>query len=154
MALLQDTISSVRNIRAEMNVPPGKTAQLFYRTGSYEGKLLQTHKAYFEALAKIDKLEPYHDEGLPDATATAVVHGVELLLPLAGLIDIEKEKARLNKEIIRLEVQEKGIGNKLANTSFLQKAPESVVGKEKEKLAKIKQDLAKVKENYYNLIEH
>jgi len=154
IAFLQDAISAVRNIRAEMNVPPGKTAQLFFRSSNGKNELLTRYKIYFESMSKINEITQYTKEDLPVATATAVIHGVELLLPLEGLIDIEKEKARLNKEIMRLEEQEKGIRTKLANKNFLKKAPEKVVTIEKEKLQKIENNLAKVKENYYNLIEH
>jgi valyl-tRNA synthetase len=76
------------------------------------------------------------------------VEGTELFIPLADLIDMEKEKARLNKELLRLQGLEKSISAKLANKNFIDKAPESVINSEKEKLAKIKDSLIKVTDTY------
>lgn len=64
-----------------------------------------------------------------------VVNGVEIYLPLKGLIDVEKETARLNKELEKLEKEIKRLAGKLGNEGFLKKAPEQVVAGEKEKLA-------------------
>ena len=72
----------------------------------------------------------------PTQAATAVVHGIEIYLPLKGLIDLDKEIARLEKELTKMEGEIKRIEGKLANEGFVAKAPAEVIEKEKEKLVK------------------
>ncbi len=151
MTFLQDAISAIRNIRAEMNVPPGKTAGLYIRGDETKSQLIHNNTEYFQSLAKVDIIHNYSDKLLHEATATAVIQGVELYLPLADLIDVEKERMRLEKEIKRLEGLVKGFSAKLANEKFISKAPEKVVNAEREKLVNIRQNLKKVRNNFNNL---
>ena len=151
MQFIQETISVIRNIRAEMNVPPGKMAHLYIRANDKKRDLLQNHARYFYNLAKVESLNDYSDNLIGQVTATAVVGNTELYIPLAELIDLEKEKLRLERELQRLQGITKSISNKLANKNFLTKAPAKVVQVEKNKLTKIKENLEKVEKNYLNL---
>jgi valyl-tRNA synthetase len=151
MLLLQALISAIRNIRAEMNVPPGKTAPLYVRTVKKTFDLIKRNENYFSSLAKVETIHIHSAKLEGSAVATAVIQGIELFVPLADLIDIEKEKTRLEKEIQRLHGLVKSITGKLANKGFLEKAPESVVKAEKEKLSKIQENLTKLTDNYQNL---
>jgi len=153
MVFIQDAISAIRNIRAEMNVPPAKTANLYIRGDQSKTRLLTQNKEYFQSLAKVDELRNWTNEMEHEATATAVIQAAELFVPLADLIDIDKEKTRLEKEISRLEGLQKGFSAKLSNENFISKAPEKVVIAEKEKLANIEENLAKVRNIYKNLQE-
>lgn len=152
LIFIQDIIGAIRNIRAEMNVPPGKTAPLYVRSNKQALEIINRNEDYFSSLAKIELIKEYTTELEQTVTATAVVQGTELFIPLADLIDIEKEKTRLSKEIERLQGLVSGISAKLANKNFVEKAPEKVVNSEKEKLANIEGSLAKVTDNYQKLI--
>jgi valyl-tRNA synthetase len=114
--------------------------------------VIERNQDYFSSLAKVESIHLYNTELEESATATAVVNGIELLIPLAELIDIDKEKARLDKEIKRLQGLEKGISAKLKNENFVKRAPELVVKSEKEKLSNIQGSLIKLKENYEKLV--
>ncbi len=151
MVFLQEAISALRNIRAEMNVPPGKTASLYIRGDDAKSLLIQDNIEYFQSLAKVDDIHSYSDTLSHKATATAVVQGAELFLPLAELIDVDKERVRLEKEITRLEGLDKSFSAKLANEKFINNAPEKVVVAEREKLTNIRLDLEKLRNNYNNL---
>jgi len=113
--------------------------------------LLRENFEYFQSLAKIEKIHDYSADLAHEVTATAVIRGAELFMPLAGLIDIEKEKSRLEKEINRLEGLAKGFSTKLTNEKFLNNAPEKVVSAEREKLNNVRKNLEKIKNNYKNL---
>ena len=153
MVFIQDAISAIRNIRAEMNVPPAKTANLYIRGDQSKTMLMSQNAEYFQSLAKVDQLLSWTEDMAHEATATAVIQAAELFVPLADLIDIDKEKNRLEKEISRLEGLQKGFSAKLSNKNFISKAPENVVIAEKEKLANIEENLIKVRNIYQNLQE-
>ncbi len=152
MAFLQQIISGIRTIRSEMNVPPGKKAQLIYRTndGAAE-QLLNEHTHYLNQLAGIDSIRNFETEKDLKSTATAVVGKLEMFIPLAGLIDLDVERQRMQKEIDRLSGQIKGLEKKMANTNFLTKAPEHVVQNEKEKLTSFNEKLKKLTTNFDRL---
>ena len=151
MIFLQSIIGTIRNIRAEMNVPPGRDAALYVRSDETVMKTIIRDQEYFRSLAKIGNIYPYSPELEQTVTATAVVEGTELFIPLADLIDVEKEKSRLQKEIKRLEGLNKSISAKLSNQNFISKAPEKVVKGEKAKLAQIQESLQKVTNHYKKL---
>jgi len=148
MRLIQDAIGSIRNIRAEMNVPPGRTAHLYLRGDDELTTVIKKYEMYFTSLAKVENIQPFTDDIGQEPVATAVVGKLELFLPLADLVDLEKEKVRLEKEFQRLTGLEKALKAKLANEKFLEKAPGNVVETEKQKLANIRESLQKVKINY------
>ena len=151
MGFIQDLIGAIRNVRAEMNVPPGKKAPLFVRAKAESMAIMTRNAGYFESLAKVEHIHPFSDAIEKSAAATVVAHGAELFIPMADLIDIDKEKARLSKEIQRLEGLVKGISGKLSNENFISKAPEAVVASEKEKLQKIQESLTKLSENFQKI---
>jgi len=136
MALAMDVIRAIRNLRSEMNVPPGKEAEIII--GANKKDALETIKkaqSYIKSLAGVSELtlELTVDEK-PEQAVTAVIHGIEIFLPLKGLVDIEKETARLEKELAKVDQEIARLEKKLSNEGFLAKAPADVVEKEKEKL--------------------
>jgi valyl-tRNA synthetase len=151
MVFIQALVGAIRNVRAEMNVPPGKSAPLYVRSDADTLDIIKRNEDYFSSLAKVDKIKHYSADLEKSASATVVVEGTELFIPLADLIDMEIEKARLNKEILRLQRLEKSISTKLANKNFIDKAPDSVVSSEKEKLVKITESLSKLTDTYREL---
>jgi valyl-tRNA synthetase len=150
---LQNVISTIRNIRAEMNVPPGKTAHLIVRADQKVQNFFKQNSTSLLNLAKIDTIQEYTAQAIQGASATAVIEGSEIFLPLADLIDLAKEHLRLSKELQRLEGLHKSLTAKLGNEKFLNQAPPEIVKNEQEKLANIEMNLKKVKDNYNNLSE-
>ena len=138
MELTIEVIRAIRNLRSEMNVPLGKKAEVIICVNNPGYTVyLKDGANYILSLASAESLSV--EETLaakPTQAATAVVHGIEIYLPLKGLIDLDKEIARLEKELTKMEGEIKRIEGKLANEGFVAKAPAEVIEKEKEKLVK------------------
>ncbi|UOF92942.1 valine--tRNA ligase [Fodinisporobacter ferrooxydans] len=134
MELLMELIRSVRNVRAEMNVPPSKPVTLLIKPTSeeYEQKLVRGTD-YITRFCNPDTLEIDRGLSVPEKTVTAVLTGAEVYLPLAGLIDLDAEIARLEKEVKTLNEEVDRLDKKLSNTGFAAKAPAHVVEAEKNK---------------------
>ena len=136
MKLLMDIIRSVRNIRAEVSTPMSKKVSLFIKAKDEDTvKILEENKAYLEKFCNPDQLVIDVNIDTPEQAMTAVVTGAELFLPLKGLINLEEEIARLEKELDKWAKEVKLVTGKLSNEKFVQKAPEALVAKEREKLA-------------------
>ncbi|WP_311198748.1 valine--tRNA ligase [Paenibacillus hexagrammi] len=136
MELLMDAIRSVRNIRAEVNVPMSKKIELLVKPASAETQaILRSNEEYLRRFCNTSLLEIDTELSAPEKAMTAVVTGAELYLPLAGLIDITQELARLDKELQTLHGEVARIEKKLANEGFVAKAPAKVIEEEKAKLA-------------------
>lgn len=145
LGLIMDVIRAVRNIRAEVNVPLSKAVTLQIKPfGAEEERALKENRLIITRLANPNEL--MIDQGLkaPDKAMSAVVGGAEVYLPLAGLIDLEQELARLNKEKEKLLKEVARAESKLANPGFVDKAPPHVVQGEKEKLANYRKQLEQV----------
>ena len=137
MAVAMDVIRAIRNIRSEMNVPLGKKAPAIISANSpYAYTLLDLTKDYICNLATVDELTLANQLAeKPAQAAAAVVAGIEIYLPLSGLFDMEKEIARLEKEVQKAQQEIARVEGKLHNEGFIAKAPAAVIEKEKEKLA-------------------
>lgn len=147
MDVVMDVIRAIRNIRSEMNVPLGKKADVIIVANKEEFLLLLQQTAnYVVNLATVDKLElVLLMETKPEQAITAVVQGIEIYLPLKGLVDIEKEILRLEKEVEKTNQEIERIVKKLNNAGFIGKAPAEVIEKEKEKLAQYEDSRAALK---------
>ncbi|GIN71083.1 valine--tRNA ligase [Bacillus sp. J14TS2] len=134
MKLLMDIIRSVRNIRAEVNTPMSKEINLMLKAKDEKVlKALEANKQYIEKFCNPQNLEIGTTIEMPEKAMSAVVTGVELFLPLAGLINIEEELARLQKEWDKWNKEVERVQKKLANERFVAKAPEAVVNEERAK---------------------
>jgi valyl-tRNA synthetase len=132
---LKSVILAVRNIRGEMNVPPGKTLTLLLKNGSDEDqRRLEDNRQALSKLAKLESIKWLASNGEAPMSATQLVGTMEVLVPMSGLIDKAAEIARLEKEIQKLDKDIQRLQGKLGNTGFLDKAPPEVVAKEQEKL--------------------
>ncbi|OAK74214.1 valine--tRNA ligase [Lederbergia galactosidilytica] len=134
MKLLMDIIRSVRNIRAEVNTPMSKQIKLLLK--AKDEKILtalENNKKYIEKFCNPQNLELGTNIEMPEKAMSAVVTGVELFLPLADLINIEEELARLQKEWDKWNKEVERVQKKLANERFVAKAPEAVVNEERAK---------------------
>jgi valyl-tRNA synthetase len=129
-----ELVMAIRSVRSEMNVPASARTHLV-AIGADErtAGLLARHLSVIERMARIDAIE--NADRAPRGSAQIVASGVTFALPLAGVIDFAAEEARLSKEIARLEGEIDRIDKKLANESFVARAPEEVVEAEREKRA-------------------
>ncbi|MBU8879580.1 valine--tRNA ligase [Bacillus sp. FJAT-29790] len=134
MKLLVEIIRSVRNNRAEVNTPMSKKIKMILKAKD-EGilKTLEKNRGYIERFCNPEVLTVAIDVETPEKAMTAVVTGVEIILPLEGLINIEEEVARLQKEWDRLNKEVERVQKKLGNEGFIKKAPEKVIEEEKAK---------------------
>ena len=132
---LKGVIVAVRNIRAEMNIAPGKPLEvLLTKGGDADRERLEANRRFLAKLAKLESVTWLDDPDAAPLSATQLVGEMEVLVPMADLIDKDAELARLAKEIDKQEKLIGGIEKKLGNESFVAKAPEAVVEKERAKL--------------------
>ena len=148
---IRDLISAIRNVRGELLVPPSAEATLAISAEEPRMELIKREWATIAKLARLKGNSPEIVVAKPKASSTALVEGREVYIPLEGLIDLDAEKERLQKEIGKLEGAVKGVSAKLSNEKFVANAPEDVVAKEREKQAAWQADLEKLKENLASL---
>lgn len=148
MEFIMEAVRSIRNTRAEMNVAPSRKARAIFVPSKEDVKeFIQTGAQYFATLANITEIKIVHDKTqIGEDTASSVMEGTEIYLPLADLIDFEKEIERLEKEKARLQAELDRVIGKLNNEKFMSKAPDSVVNEEKEKMSKYQSMMDKVVE--------
>ena len=133
---LKGVIVAVRNIRAEMNIAPGKPLDvLLTKGGPADRERLAANRLFLAKLAKLASVEWLDDPDQAPLSATQLVGEMEVLVPMADLIDKEAELKRLDKEIDKQDKLIGGIEKKLSNEGFVAKAPAAVVEKERGKLA-------------------
>ncbi|MBL4584773.1 MAG: valine--tRNA ligase [Pseudomonadales bacterium] len=132
---LKAVITAIRNIRGEMDISPAKALPIFFKNGdANDQRRLDENKLLLTSLAKLEKIQWLKDNEEAPVSATQLVGALELLVPMAGLIDTDAEIARLDKEINKLQQEVKRIAGKLGNQNFVAKAPAEVVAKEQAKL--------------------
>ena len=151
MGELIDVIRSVRNIRSEMNTPLSKEVDLYIKANDEKVlNLLQENLAYLQRFTNPKQLEIALDPQTDTEMITQTLPFAQIMMPLEGLIRIEDEIARLEKELDRLQKEVDRLDKKLQNANFVDKAPEAVVQKEKDKRVDYVSQYDKVKEQ----IEH
>ncbi|HET7628307.1 MAG TPA: valine--tRNA ligase [Bacillales bacterium] len=149
---LKEVIRSVRNIRAEVNVPLSKKIELQIKTENDEyRRRLEQNRSYIENFCNPETLTISTDVKPSGKSMSAHLTGVTLYLPLAGLIDIDEEVKRLEKEREKLNNEVERVRKKLANENFVKKAPEHVVNEEREKEKDYLQKRQKVEERIAEL---
>ena len=144
---VKGVIEAIRNIRGEMNISPAKAIPVLLSKGSRQDQhYLQANSQFLSKLAKLESIAWLDKAEAAPLSSTQLVGNMEVLVPMAGIIDLEAELDRLNKEIEKLEKEITKLSGKLANDSFVAKAPAEVVDKEKEKLATAEASRAQFKE--------
>ena len=139
---IKGVIVAIRNIRGEMDVSPAKSIKVILRNGTSADKdKLNNYRPYLQKLAKLGSIDWMTSEQEAPAAATGLYQELEILVPLAGLIDVEAERARLAKEIAKLEGGLESVTAKLSNTKFVDNAPQAVVAKERDKQEQMSQAL-------------
>ena len=147
MNLIMDGIRNVRNVRAEMNVPPSKKAKIIIVPTDDKRPAMEDGKEYFKSLASASEVEIQDNkDGIPEDAVSVVIDGVELFIPLDELVDFKKEKERLNKERDKALAEIKRVEGKLNNPGFVNKAPAKLVDEEKAKKEKFEEILHTIEE--------
>ncbi|MDW3096518.1 MAG: valine--tRNA ligase [Alphaproteobacteria bacterium] len=136
-------VSEVRSVRAQMNVPAGAKIPLVLRDASAETvERIARNKDMIERLARLESIKA--SDETPAGAIQSVVDEATLFLPLADVIDIDAERARLAKEIGKIDGEIKKIDGKLGNEKFLSKAPEAVIEEQRERRTDAEQTRAKL----------
>jgi valyl-tRNA synthetase len=150
--LFKETVYKIRNVRGEMNIAPDKKANVVFKTGRQDFvSLINREMAHLKALAKINEVTIDSGYTPGNTDASAVMPDVEIYLPLSGLIDFDKERARLEKEMIQAESELKKVDGKLNNETFRAKAPKEIIEKETARREELSGIIAKLKENIEKL---
>ena len=141
MGFLQDIIIAVRTIRGQMNVPPGKKADMVVRMHGDSKLVLEKYGDVIKSLCGIREISVGEFLDKPPHSAVAVIRDMEIFLPLEGLIDVALEQERLEKREADLKVYISNIQEKLSKRDFLSRAPKKVIEGEKKKLTEMNNEL-------------
>jgi valyl-tRNA synthetase len=148
--VLQEVIGAIRNIRSEYKVDASKQVEVTLIAGT-KARLLKKNAAAITTLARLKNLSILTKGQKPKESASALVGGIEIHLPLAGLVDPAREKARLEKERENLEGFLKGLEAKLGNPGYTEKAPKAVVDQTRQMFQEKQAALEKVRESLRKL---
>ena len=143
---LKDIIVDIRNTRANMNVHPSKKTKLIFVTSEYEKAIKESNEFLIKLGFATDIEIKNEKSGIPENAIAILKDGIELYIPFEELVDIKEEIKRLEIEISRLESEVARCNKMLSNPGFINKAPESKINEEKEKLAKYEEMLNASKE--------
>lgn len=150
--LIKTAVKGIRNIRAEMNVPNSKKAQIILSSNSdFVNNTFATSKVFFNTLAFASDLTIKQYENAPEGAVSVVIPNGVIYMPFDELVDIEKELDRLKKEEDKLIKEVERVEKKLSNEGFVSKAPEKVIKEEKDKMEKYNDMLKKVREQIATL---
>ena len=143
---LKEIVSAIRNIRGEANVSPAKKIEVIFKTANENEKtILENNAKILDKLANVEKYE-FNIE-IPKLVGFKLVETTEIYIPLADLIDKEKEIAKLKKDIEKTQKELDRVLGKLSNEAFVSKAPQAVIAKENATKEELETKIAKFKES-------
>ncbi|MBM4167256.1 MAG: class I tRNA ligase family protein, partial [Ignavibacteria bacterium] len=149
---MMEVVNAVRTIRGELNVPPSTEVNVLFRfTNAERNTHVTTFESYLKRLGKVSAIGFLKNGEKPKLASSAVVDGEELFVPLEGIIDLEKERVRIEKEIARVQSLFVSTSQKLENENFVSRAPKDVIEKEREKLVSFKITVEKLTHSLENL---
>lgn len=144
--LLRDLVTAVRTIRSEKNIIPSAGIKLFIKTTDAEkAQWISSYSAVFQKLAHVEHIQAAPDLEKPPKSTSTVSRQQVIYIPLEGVLDLEQERAKTDKEIQRLNSFLKGVNAKLANQNFVANAPEEVVEKERQKKRTAEENIEKLR---------
>ena len=144
---VKKVIIGVRNVRGEMNISPAKDLPIYMARGDATAKRrLEENRQFLSKLANLETITWLDDPAQAPLCATALAGDLEILVPMAGLIDVEAELARLDREIDKLGTEATKLSGKLSNPKFADNAPAEVVAKERQKLEDFEGSLSQLQE--------
>jgi len=149
--IIMDVISSIRIIKTNLNISPSKDLSITLRGSDEITNIIQNYSDYLFQMVKVNSIDKGSNILKPPQSAAAVINEIELFIPLAGLIDIEKEKDRLKNQIEDMNGRLNSVNSKLNNKNFISRAPESVVQNEKSKQERYLSSIDKLNENLNSL---
>ena len=142
---IKNVVTGIRNIRGEMNISPSKQiAVIFKNSTANDQRCIEANTAFLKKLASLESVSLLNKGEEAPLSATAICGELEILVPMAGLIDKNAEIARLQKESEKLQKEVSRLQGKLQNPKFVDKAPQNVVEKEKDKLRDAESALGKL----------
>ena len=147
MSILKDIISDIRSVRSRMNVSPSKYSDLVIRCKKDDQTFIKDYLFILKPLARLSNVTMSEKLEKPAHSATAISNGMELYIPLGGLVNFDKEKERMEKRSMEIKRLLSNIEGKLSNQNFLHKAPESVIERERSNKDKLNQELEKINKN-------
>ncbi len=144
---LKNIVSSVRQIRSEMNIPPNESIKIIINDASNtDSKRLESLGSFILNLASVESITQKDTSDDIPKSAFALLNQMKIYIPLEGLVDIEEEKARLEKKLVKLNQELKSVQDRLSNNTFVEKAPTEVVEELKGKLISLMSDQTRIEE--------
>ncbi|MDR1490825.1 MAG: valine--tRNA ligase [Desulfovibrio sp.] len=138
METVREVIGATRTMRAELNIQPSLRLSLLIRPADPEAhRLLEGQRVVIMALARLKNLDIDPQADVPAAAASGVVRGSEIIMPLRGVVDFAAERARLDKELLKLEKEYAAVAAKVANPAYLEKARPEVVARDQSRKAEL-----------------
>ncbi len=148
MGLVMDVIAGVRNIRGEMNLNPGLKLTVLVKTeNAWQQQTILDHASDIKELARVDELSVGPDIVKPKVAASSPLDGMDLIVPLEGMMDFAEEKSRIEKELKKIEKDSIVLSSKLSNQNFVQKAPPEVIEKDRQRLLALSLKQARLKDH-------
>ena len=149
---IRQFVLGIRQIRGEMDIAPGKPLSVFLQdTNDEDVRLLGVHERYLTKLARLEEIAVLPAGEDPPPSATALLGRMKIFVPMAGLIDVAAERARLTKNRDRVSNGLKRVEGKLANEKFCTNAPAAVIAKEQQKCADMQQEISQIDEQLARL---
>ena len=146
---VKKVIVAVRNVRGEMNISPAKALPIYLARGNATDKRrLDENRQFVSKLASLESITWLEDPAEAPLCATALAGHLEILVPMAGVIDVTVELSRLDREIDKISIEVSKLSGKLSNAKFIDKAPPEVVEKERQKLEDLESSLSKLLEKH------
>ena len=144
---LKNIVSSVRQIRSEMNIPPNESIKIIINDASNtDSRRLESLGSFIHNLASVESITQKDTSDDIPKSAFALLNQMKIYIPLEGLVDIEEEKARLEKKLVKLNQELKSVQDRLSNDTFVEKAPTEVVEELKGKLKSLMSDQTRIEE--------
>ncbi|MBK8264164.1 MAG: valine--tRNA ligase [Nannocystis sp.] len=138
-----DVVTAARGLKARFRLPPGKRTPLLVRASAEDAASLAAMQGRILRLARLESLTVIAvGDDVPIESASEVVRGIEVILPLSGLVDVGAERERLAKEIAKVEKEIEGLARKLQNSGFRAKAPAEVIAKDEARLTELGESLS------------
>ena len=149
---LIEIVQAVRSLRVDLSVPEGAEVELYFDTDREGAAWLAERAIWLRRLARVKRFVWRGDEAWPEKSPAVLVRGIELRLPISGLVNVEELRAKLEKDALKLETEVGKIRKRLENPGFVAKAPPEVVEKDRAQAEELEARLAKVRENLERVV--
>ena len=142
---IREFVLGLRQIRGEMDISPGKQLNVLMQDAAEKDReLFVRHEIYLSKLARLESSRFLDIGETPPPSATALLGGMKILVPMAGLIDVEAERVRLSKAMEKVTGELKKLQGKLSNEAFVAKAPPAVVDKERQRQKELEREISQL----------